>query len=123
MYEACVCGQLAQDVCRAVCRMVIDNDDVVAEGCLLGKGGDDGVADGSRPVEDGDDNGGLDVELLLVEIGRGIVVGIDEGVDVCEVCRGGLLHLCLYLAVLRIDIVKLPLVLLPAVGLSGREGG
>ena len=87
--------------------MVVDDDDIIFKGGLLLQGTADGVGNGLGAVEDGNDDRGLDRELLLAEVGRAVVGGVDLGTDGSQVGRGGLLHLHLHLAVARIDIVEL----------------
>ena len=87
--------------------MVIHHDDVELETGLLLKGTVHGVADGLLTVIDGDNDGGLDIELLFVEVRTTVVGGINLGTDLREMSRGGMFHLYLYLTVTGIDVVEL----------------
>ena len=95
--------------------MVVDNDDIELECCLLCQRGDDSVADSLLTVVDRYDNRSLDRELLLMEIRRYIVVGIYQSSNGCEMRCRGTLHLHLDLAVAWVDIVELPLAAVPCV--------
>ena len=67
MYQALV-AYAAENERRLVGRMVVNDDDVEREFCLLRQGTLDSISDGLLTVEDRDDNRGLYFEFLLVEV-------------------------------------------------------
>ena len=68
-------------------------------------------------VEDGNNDTGLAVELLFVEVDMTIISGVHQCSQCSQMGRGHLLHLHLHLAVARIYIVKLLLAALAVVDL------
>ena len=87
--------------------MVVNYNDVIFEVRLLLQCTSDGVKDGLLTVSYGDNHRSLDGEVLLVEVGILIIIGIHESPDGIEMTRSHLLHLNLHLTVGGIDIVKL----------------
>ena len=87
--------------------VVVNDDDVVFEVCLLLQCTSDGVEDSLLTVSDGDNHRSLYWKVLLVEVGILIVVGIHESPDGIEMARSHLLHLNLHLTVGGIDIIEL----------------
>ena len=96
-----------QDVGGAVGAVVINDDDIEGEGCLLRKGALYGVLDSAHTVVDGNDDRGLHGERLLVEINVGVVRGVDKGIDGLQMLCSHLLALYLHLTIGRVDIVEL----------------
>ena len=91
----------------SVGRVIVNDDDVVFEVCLLLQCTSDGVEDSLLTVSDGDNHRSLYWKVLLVEVGILIVVGIHESPDGIEMARSHLLHLNLHLTVGGIDIIEL----------------
>ena len=100
-------GQFAEDIRRAVGRMVIHHDDVIFERCLLRQRTLHRITDGLGAVVDGDDHRGLHVELLFVEVYLAILRGVYQRLHLAQMGRTGLFHLYLHVAVGGIHIVKL----------------
>ena len=117
LYQAPVVYRV-EDFTGAVGGMVVDHDDIIREVGLLGQGALHGVGNGLLAIEHGNDDRGLAGEVLLVEVGLAVEVGVDDGSHLLEMGCAGTLHLNLYLAVARIDIVELFLTALAGVELG-----
>ena len=87
--------------------MVIHHDDIILERGLLRQGALYSILDGLGTIEDGNDNGSLDVELLLVEVNLLILSGIHQCTHFTQMGRTCLLHLDLYFTIGRIYVIKL----------------
>ena len=106
MYEALVV-EATQQLGGLIGRVVVDYDDIELEVGLLRKGAVDSVADGLLTIVDGDDDGGLEFELLFVEVGTTVVGGVDLGTNLLQMGRGSQFHLYLHLAIGGVDVVEL----------------
>ena len=87
--------------------MVIHHYDVILERSLLRQGTLDSILDGLGTIEDGNDNGSLNVELLLAEVNLLILSSIHQCTYLAQMGRTGLLHLDLHLAIGWINVIKL----------------
>ena len=112
--------QRTEYVGGAVGGVVVDDDDVVGERCLLGKCTLHGIANGLGPIKDWNDHRGLGREILLVEIDVSIGCGVDKCAECIEMSRAGAFHFNLHIAVARIYVVELPLATLACVQFDGR---
>ena len=110
--------KLLQNPCSAVGGVVVNNNHVVGERCLLSQGRTDGVADRLSPVIDGDYHRGLNAEFLFVEVRCFIGRGINQSPHLSQMMGDDLLHLYLYFAVARVHIVELPFTARPMVLLA-----
>ena len=95
--------------------MVVDDDDVEGEGCLLRESRADGILDGAFAVADGDDDGGFDGELAFREVHFVVLVAVQVGIEGAEVTCTSPFHLHLTGAVAGVDIVELLLSAQPGV--------
>ena len=87
--------------------MIIHHNDIVFECCLLLQRTSHGIEDSLLAISHGDNHRGLNGEVLFVEVGILVVVGIHKCSDGIEMACSHLLHLYLHVAVGGIDIVKL----------------
>ena len=118
VYQSVVAArQVIQYLGGAVGRVVVDHDDVVVKPCLLGQSRPHGVGNGATAVVDGDDHGGFDIEVLLVQVYRLVAMGVYYRAHSFEMTGGCILHLYLAVAVARVYIVKLAHTAGAAVGL------
>ena len=106
VYEALIMKAL-QQFGGLIGRVVIHHDDIELKAGFLREGAVDSVADGLLTIVDGDDDGGLVFELLLVEVGTTVVGGVDLGSYLLQMGCGSLFHLYLYLAIGGIHVVEL----------------
>ena len=106
MYQPFVV-QTVQQLCRTVCRVIIDHNDIELEVGLLPECTAYGIEDGLLAVIDWDDDRSLDLEVLFVEIWSAIERRVYLGSDGSQMGSGGMLHLYLYLAVAGIHVVEL----------------
>ena len=97
--------------------MIVDHDDIKLELALLTECAVDGIANGLFAVIHGDYHRCLEIELLLIEVGCAIVRWVYLSTDSSQVGSGGTLHLYLYLAVARVNVVELLLARGAGVGL------
>ena len=104
-----------QQLCSAVGGMVVDDDDVVVERGFLRQCRIHRIADGLLPVVYRYDDRCLVLEILFLEVGRGITVGVHQCPNLPQVVGGSLLHLYLHLTVAWVHIVELFLSTCPEV--------
>ena len=97
----------AEYLCCSIGRVILNDNNIKGERCLLAQSALYSIADGLLTIEDGDDDTRLDSKLLLVEVGSDVIRWGDEGTNLAEVSCYNTLHLHLYLTILRIYIVEL----------------
>ena len=100
-----------KDLSRFVGRVVIYYNNVKGEGGFLRQSALYGIGNRFLTVKDRDDNRCLYLELLFVEVGHDIISRAHQCSYLLEMCRNGLFHLYLHIAVGGVHIVEL---LLPA---------
>ena len=105
VYHARVGGEFLNSLARAVCRVVVDDDEVEGEVGLLREHAADGVADGAYAVAHGDDDRSLVLEVAAVEFYL-VELRFEISSDGLEVSRAGFFHLYLDAAVFGVDVVE-----------------
>ena len=99
-------GHFLDDGGCVVGGMIIDNENIVLEICLLWKDGFDGFRYGLFPVTDGNDDGCFGFKFLLLER-DGFEHGGKVGPDSLQVGGERLFHFNLYFPVTRVHVIKL----------------
>ena len=116
-YVGVCLGELFDYLPRAVCRVVVDDDDIKEESTLLRQCALHCVAYSPDAVAYRDDDGSLDGEFAHVKVRRLILAGIDQCTDLSQMDGRSLFQLLLHLAVAWVNIVELLLATLAKVGL------
>ena len=107
MHKAFICSQRRENLRCSVCRMIVDNNNVKREICLLRKSRNNRIAYRLHTIEDWNHHRSLYRKSLTREVRLCIQRGIYQSINCREVCCCSLLHLNLYLTVARIHIIKL----------------
>ena len=105
MNHTSVCGIFSDRFGSSVCRMVIHNNQIKAEGRFLCQHGTDSIFYRTDTVADRDDNGGFLLETASIEGDRFKVRGKITA-DPFQVGRTNSFHLDLHRPVFRINIIE-----------------
>ena len=97
-----------EQLCGVVRRVVVNHNHVKLERSLLRQRAVNGVTDCLLAVAHRNYHSSLDVEILFVKIWFGIIRRVNQRPYCFQVCRYGLFHFHLHVAVGRVYIVKLP---------------
>ena len=106
MYEALIV-ETTQQFGGLISRVVINHNHIKLKVGLLVESAVDSIADGLFAIIHGDNNRGLHLKVLLVEIGLLIERGLYLGTYLNEMGRGYLFHFYLYLAIGRVHVIEL----------------
>ena len=87
--------------------MIVNHNDIILEIRFLRQRTFYGILDGLLAVKDWNNDGGLHLEFLLIEIDILILTGINQRPYLTKMGCTGLLHLYLHLTIGRIHIVEL----------------
>ena len=105
MDEALVILILVDGFCRSVGGVVVDDDKIELEVCLLVQYGTDSIADGAYTVAYGDDNGCLVFEISGRELNL-LELRFQVATDFFQMFRACRFHFNLTVTVLRVDVIE-----------------